>query len=765
MGYKQLSCLERLAARLPPGVLAYKSPKFIKVDVPAVAVLHRCLQLLVFLLALVQLYFNDAWALAEVPSGTSNGWGEVGTMLKTTNDPLLISKTQYCFNDTHSYSEGTYNFERPQCEALLPGELTVKTPNSIFFTTAVFETTTHGWPCAADAATGGTRRIACSADGGSPYDRSNGQCGCVSTRAIYPLAVEEMIMNFEHSYDTDLLGLYGNSVDSTGFWSDAIFANGTRKRFEAGEVLSMPVSEWLTAANLSLDDTNDAVRRDVLGRAPRKRTTGVTVRVQVEYTNQDLNVKRAVPGKKTVHAFVRSKAEHGTWTSGGAWVSWHNEPKLPRTVPQEYHLVERSRQGVLFLFSTTGLIFKFDPWVALGIFISSLVLLQLANLITDAVAFYLLPGGQSTILRNKRQELVSKKSEFAELGMKAALAASNYRQFDPDNNGSIDPVDIVKVFAHVEDVTWEQAHSIAYMILEDADTDDGKEGGQFGLSFHEFMTCLEGDAINFKAFLKNLEPNLAAVDRSECQMAFEEERAKLPAPVRGSQIPPQAAQPVKLELTEEQRKARLQREGVLRIHVKSASGLKPADKNGKADPFCVVAVGKKERRSKTIHKTLEPVWDDGLMFKPATLDKVCKRGMKLEVRDADALRDETIGTLNVKLDVLQEHSSFPFAEQLQPQGAIEFVVIWEESIPQATSTTTQAQPLPAPASAAVAAGSPVKLDDPASPTKSEGSPKPKSGKKSMKKGTSSTAPRADAKLADAGDESTTAATKDTTQTL
>ena len=73
------------------------------------------------------------------------------------------------------------------------------------------------------------------------------------------------------------------------------------------------------------------------------------------------------------------------------------------------------------------------------------------------------------MLRNKRQEAVSKRSEFAEIGMKAALNAAKYRSFDPDNNGSIDPVDIIKAFAQVTKgdgtpwVPFEKAHAIAYV--------------------------------------------------------------------------------------------------------------------------------------------------------------------------------------------------------------------------------------------------------------------------------------------------------------
>lgn len=59
----------------------YKSPKYIKVDVPAVAVLFRVLQVLCLFVALVApLYFNDAWAATETPGGIVNAWVSPGTM-------------------------------------------------------------------------------------------------------------------------------------------------------------------------------------------------------------------------------------------------------------------------------------------------------------------------------------------------------------------------------------------------------------------------------------------------------------------------------------------------------------------------------------------------------------------------------------------------------------------------------------------------------------------------------------------------------------
>lgn len=59
----------------------YKSEKYIKVDVPAVAVLYRVCQFICLAGALFgPLYFQDAWALTETPGGMINAWDSMGTM-------------------------------------------------------------------------------------------------------------------------------------------------------------------------------------------------------------------------------------------------------------------------------------------------------------------------------------------------------------------------------------------------------------------------------------------------------------------------------------------------------------------------------------------------------------------------------------------------------------------------------------------------------------------------------------------------------------
>ena len=138
----------------------------------------------------------------------------------------------------------------------------------------------------------------------------------------------------------------------------------------------------------------------------------------------------------------------------------------------------------------------------LSVVLSGLVMVKFANNVANFYAFNCL-GAESVVLRNKRCELVSKKSEFAEIGMKAALAAATYPKFDRFCDGTIEAEDIARAFANVEGVPWETAFMIARNILCDADTEPALPGEVKGLNFIEFMTCLEGDAINFEQYLKD----------------------------------------------------------------------------------------------------------------------------------------------------------------------------------------------------------------------------------------------------------------------
>lgn len=518
--------------------LTYKSEKFIRVDIWQVAIFFRVCQVIAVGGTLLQLYLRDSWALVEEPAGSASGWGQAGRMENLSNTPGYAPL--YCSNANFSYSySADSRYEEPICEPLLAAELVAKTTDSVFFTTAVVEAHTIGWPCAAaDAA---AKQAACAAgtygaystDAGGRYDaRANGQCTCTTSRAIYPLAVEEMLLGFEHAYDTsnaksEFAVWRGSSTDPAAaakLDSNVSFINGSYVIVPGGDAILYPLKFWLDAADVDLDARNGFVQADATrGTHPPFRTTGVTVKVDVKYSNEGSDGKPVFfASTRKIDATIKLRAEYGTWAGMGSTNVWQSYPQAPRTTPQVFHFVERRRQGVVFQFHVSGAVYVFDWVYLLRVFIQGLVLLKVAKIATDAIVFNFLPNGQSVVLRNKRLELVSKRSEFAEIGLKAALAAATYRSFDPDNNGSIEPEDIVRIFAHVDGVGWEKAHAIAHTIMNDADTG----GTGIGLSYVEYMTCLEGDAIDFPKFLKFVDPEPDAEDRELCRKAFEEERAE-----------------------------------------------------------------------------------------------------------------------------------------------------------------------------------------------------------------------------------------------
>ena len=165
-----------------------------------VAILFRLCQLAALAVSLMPLYLQDAWALTETPGGTVNAWDGAGQMIIDTGEPGMAGRTSYCSNAEYSYVSGAREFPAPECRALLPVELTQRSavPPTVFYTTAYTETVTTGWPCASDP--NSTRQSACKLGGGASFGRGNGQCGCVTTAAVYPLAVEGMTLAFEHSF-------------------------------------------------------------------------------------------------------------------------------------------------------------------------------------------------------------------------------------------------------------------------------------------------------------------------------------------------------------------------------------------------------------------------------------------------------------------------------------------------------------------------------------------------------------------------------------
>ena len=136
-------------------------------------------------------------------------------------------------------------------------------------------------------------------------------------------------------------------------------------------------------------------------------------------------------------------------------------------------------------------------------------------------------------------------------------------------------------------------------------------------------------------------------------------------------------QPVREHEEPPLRQMALNQDGVLRVRLHSASGLKAADWNGKSDPYVVVRSGKVEARSKVVHMTLAPVWEEDLQLH-GTLGELLARGLLLQVYDHDGplklKKDDHLGDVQISLQDLRHATAHFFEEELSTQGTLRFDV-------------------------------------------------------------------------------------------
>ena len=89
--------------------------------------------------------------------------------------------------------------------------------------------------------------------------------------------------------------------------------------------------------------------------------------------------------------------------------------------------------------------------------------------------------------------------------------------------------------------------------------------------------------------------------------------------------------------------------GVLEVHVQCADGLRAADSNGKSDPYAKVRVGRHKGQTKVVSKSLDPRWDERLLF-PGTLADFIEETLTIKVRDKDkGSFDDPLGEVSVRL--------------------------------------------------------------------------------------------------------------------
>ncbi|XP_065934669.1 double C2-like domain-containing protein beta isoform X4 [Magallana gigas] len=103
----------------------------------------------------------------------------------------------------------------------------------------------------------------------------------------------------------------------------------------------------------------------------------------------------------------------------------------------------------------------------------------------------------------------------------------------------------------------------------------------------------------------------------------------------------------------------------LHCSIVRARGLKAMDSNGLSDPYVKLhllpgASKSNKLRTKTIHKTLNPDWNETLTYYGITEDDMYKKTLRLAVLDEDAFGFDFIGETRVPLKTLQPHQTKHF---------------------------------------------------------------------------------------------------------
>ena len=147
---------------------------------------------------------------------------------------------------------------------------------------------------------------------------------------------------------------------------------------------------------------------------------------------------------------MRPEIDLGSWAGLGGESEYVDAPVSDAQGHLTYKLVSRFGQGLLFRLRPAGLLYAANPVYIIGVAVAIFLSLSILNVVMDVIVKFLIPGGVSRLMKAKKSEIVSKEDEDRELGMKAALAAAAFGNFDPDGNGLIEMEDIVRVFAQMD---------------------------------------------------------------------------------------------------------------------------------------------------------------------------------------------------------------------------------------------------------------------------------------------------------------------------
>jgi hypothetical protein len=520
--------------------LIVETPKSIRMDVWWLGLVHRTLQLLVFVFLFATMLTQGGWAHTETPMGSVNAYvGGTGKAFTTEISNFNRgTKPKYCNNNNYVFAAQKppyfWNYQVPECEALDWQEFTVKDPTgAIIVQTTYIEQNHYGWRCAGSTtatASGPSWANTCSS---SSMVKEGEQCKCFTARTVTPVGAEKVDVAFGHSFQTSELvagGLFGsNNQKDTTFINYhttpegeptgeklvqrllyANFTEGVRSTWKLVEGSTGGTLEELIRDAAGIEDGLEH-RNKKLGATdyrdetvvPYLRTAGLSLVVDIKYTNMLYDPETGaraqdVPSANT-HAIgvdIRVRPDMGRYAGPGQEVFYTRYPYKDGSA-SVYHKVTRYAQGAVITFQATGTIYWFDFNAFLNNMVALVVLAGFVGNITRFIGLNLVPAGVSTMLKNQGQETAEQQRQMGMIGIRMILAGIQYKRMDSDNSGTLGPADLFSVLASLGDaMSFEKAYSMSHLILGVAD-----KKGTSSLDFEEYFSAME-PLLSFQQYVK-----------------------------------------------------------------------------------------------------------------------------------------------------------------------------------------------------------------------------------------------------------------------
>ena len=413
---------------------------------------------------------------------------------------------RYCDNEDYDYVyDSTYTYEKIGCAFQEDAELAMKGESQIFFSTMV-QTNTVAFVSARGKNETCGRSVF--EDAGVPdeecpsaeteddyanvtFTEELGRCYCRATKNAFNVAAENLTVSLEHKYEA----LYGRGELPRTFVRREDSLENLHE-FAPGEAVNLPLWKVLDFVGLSLDEYAAGGGSSEAGVTTSKtrngqaklRVKGLQITAKMQYYNyhQAPGFEGERNGQPGETVCILSLSPQHMWATLGNDVS-HFPAKgsaggAGSGVRERGGFENRYRYGIKVVIQASGVISTVDLMFMVNAVIQGLVLLNVAVIITQQVAFYLL-GDRSKMYKEFGNETAIFEREAARFAIQSIVAGHVFRLVDADKSGGLDHAEIYDAIQESvagSGLSEQEMNTLAGFVIHQADLDSEKHRAYLG---------------------------------------------------------------------------------------------------------------------------------------------------------------------------------------------------------------------------------------------------------------------------------------------